>query len=229
MPLEVAAALALPACMGYTTDFIGHIDITPTLNEAEVAYLTAFHHSRRFDRPGGPYEIPANPFAPESADWGEWGAREGGTARYNRPGPGQPELWCRWLPCWEGCCIALDGEEKIYQPTLWLAYLMEHFLVPDAEASRSGLPAFDGFTFDHQLEGMVAGCRRDNKELFLIQVRDNVVTEEILRPADRRYLDYPPLPYEEAIDRDLVRSRRRTSSAGKSTAARPGRGLRPVD
>src|SRR5262245_28779808 len=38
-----------PACeeriVGYTTDFIGHVDIEPPLNEAEQAYLTAFASS----------------------------------------------------------------------------------------------------------------------------------------------------------------------------------------
>lgn len=39
--------------MGYTTDFLGHIDVHPPLNEAEQTYLTAFSRSRRFDREGG--------------------------------------------------------------------------------------------------------------------------------------------------------------------------------
>ena len=53
--------------MGYTTDFIGHIDITPSLNEAELAYLDAFRLSRRFDRLGGPDEVPGNPYADDRA------------------------------------------------------------------------------------------------------------------------------------------------------------------
>ena len=47
--------------MGYTTDFIGHVDIAPALNEAEIDYLEAFCASRRWERPGGPYEVPGNP------------------------------------------------------------------------------------------------------------------------------------------------------------------------
>lgn len=197
--------------MGHTTDFIGHIDITPSLNEAEQAYLSAFSLTRRFDRKEGPYFVPPNPYAEQLV-----GAPDD---RYNRPAPGQPQLWCRWVPCWDGCCLALDGEEKIYQPTRWLDYLIEHFLVPGAEASASGLPAFEEFTFDHRLDGLVVGCRRDNKQLFAIRVEDSVVTEEILRPADARYLDLPPLPYEEVIDRDRARS---------STRRRGGRGLKSV-
>jgi hypothetical protein len=40
---------------------------------------------------------------------------------------------------------------------------------------------------------VVAGCRRDNNEHFLICVDDNVVTTELLRAADPKYSDYPPL------------------------------------
>ena len=195
--------------MGYTTDFIGHIDIAPALNEAELAYLDAFRLSRRFDRPGGPYEVPSNPYSDD---------REGvDVDTYNRTAPGQPQLWCQWQACWQGCCLAFDGHEKFYQPVRWMEYLIEHFLQPGAEASRTRLPVFDEFSFDHRLNGLVVGCRRDNKELFGIRVRDNVVTTEILWAADARYVDYPPLPYEAEIDRD-----RKWSDARK----RSGRGRR---
>lgn len=201
--------------MGYTTDFIGHIDISPSLNEAELAYLNAFRLSRRFDRPGGPYEVPPNPYAEE---------RTGvDVDAYNRIAPGQPQLWCQWEACWQGCCLAFDGHEKFYQPVRWMEYLIEHFLKPGAEASNSGLSVFDEFSFDHRLDGLVVGCRRDNKELFGIRVADNVVTTETLWPADSRYLDYPPLPYEVEIDRDRKRSAaRKRSGRGRRTVVTEG-------
>lgn len=190
--------------MGYTTDFIGHIDISPSLNEAEQAYLSAFSLTRHYDREEGPYYVSPNPYADQGSDDPE---------RINHLAPGHPQIWCRWVPCWEGCCIALDGEEKIYQPTRWLDYLVRHFLAPGAEASTSGLELFEGFTFDHHLDGLVVGCRRDNKELYEIRVEDNVISEHVLRKADPRYVDYPPLPYEEVIDRDRRRSSRRRSGS----------------
>lgn len=190
--------------MGYTTDFLGHIDITPGLNEAEQAYLSAFSLTRHYDRKQGPYYVPPNPYADQVSDDIE---------RTNRVAPGQPELWCRWVPCWDGCCMALDGEEKIYEPIRWLDYLIQHFLAPGAEASRSGFEAFEDFTFDHRLDGLVVGCRRDNKELFEIRVEDNVISQRVLREADPRYLACPPLPYEEVIDRDRRRTTRRRSGS----------------
>jgi hypothetical protein len=64
--------------VGYSTDFIGHVDMTPVLNEQERAYLAAFSDSRRWARPGGPYEVPGNP-----------------AAEYDDPtlGPPQPMSW----------------------------------------------------------------------------------------------------------------------------------------
>ena len=187
--------------MGHTTDFIGHIDIEPSLNDDEIAYLTAFSESRRCYREGGPYAVPGNPAAERDEDIP--------TAQANTGAEGQPGYWCDWVPCWDGCCLAYNGNEKFYGSVPWLKYLIQHFLKPGARASRSGLAFFDGFTFDHVLEGMVVGCRRDNKELFAINVKNNRVTEKILRPADPRYFDYPPLPYELEIDRWEGRRRRR--------------------
>ena len=152
--------------MGYTTDFVGHIDITPPLNAQEAAYLSAFSGSRRFERGDGPYAVPGNPAAEEQGDVE--------IDRYNTPPDGQPGLWCRWVPCWEGCCLALDGGEKIYDPTRWLRYLIDHFLKPGALAAAGGHQQLVGLTFDHRLDGMVVGCRRDNKELYAIEVVDNV-------------------------------------------------------
>jgi hypothetical protein len=188
--------------VGSTTDFIGHIDIDPPLNDAEIEYLSAFSASRRCERPGGPYAVPGNPMAESPSDF------EGDT--YNQEPVGQPGLWCQWVPCWDGCCLTFDGHEKFYSPVRWMRYLIAHFLKPGAHASRSGDERFRGFTFDHRLDGMIVGCRRDDKELYAIVVSNNRVSERILRPADPRYVDRPPFPYEQEIDRfKAERTRRR--------------------
>lgn len=201
--------------MGYTTDFIGHIDIAPSLNSDEIAYLTAFGDSRRCERPDGAYAVPGNPRAEDPSSFP--------AESYNRAAVGQPGLWCHWVPCWDGCCLAYDGLEKFSNPVAWLRYLIDHFLRPGASASTSDDPLFQHFTFDHALDGTVVGCRRDNKELFAISVDLNQVREEIIRPADRRYLDYPPLPYEQVIDRDLTpNQRRRRDQRGAQVLPFPG-------
>ena len=200
--------------MGYTTDFIGHIDIEPGLNQDEIEYLTAFSESRRYDREDGPYAVPGNPFAETRTGRGDIEID-----RYNRVAPGQPELWCQWEPCWSGCCFSFDGTEKFYQPVRWMEYLIEHFLRPGALASTTRDPQFEHFTFDHRLDGIVVGCRRDTKRLFAITVTDNVVREEELRRGLSEYADMPPLPYETAIDRWAAESRPRRwrRSSGEAT------------
>jgi hypothetical protein len=190
--------------MGYTTDFVGHIDVQPALNQDEVEYLTAFSASRRYDRRDGPYAVPGNPAA-EMAE----GRGDAEIERYNRSAPGQPQLWCQWVPCWDGCCLAFSGMEKFYEPLRWLSYLIDHFLKPGAIASESGLPQFVHFTFDHRLDGMVVGCRRDTRRLFAIEVSDNRVHERELRRGVEDYSWREPLPYEEAIDRERAERRRR--------------------
>jgi len=218
--LKIAVAgsreVAEGRAMGYTTDFLGHIDIDPPLNDQEAAYLSAFHHSRRWDRPGGPYDVPPNPFAEQRSD--------ADIDAYNRPTPGQPQLYCQWQVCWEGCCLSFDGNEKFYEPVQWLRYLIDHFLAPGAKASAAGLPAFAAFSFDHRLDGLIIGNRRDTREMFAICVDDNVVREKVLVPGANTYRGRPRLPYEEAIDKwadylaDLRRSGRGPRSSRGLTA-----------
>ncbi|QNN52384.1 hypothetical protein [Nocardioides mesophilus] len=198
--------------MGYTTDFIGHLDIRPALNAAEIGYLTAFTTSRRWRRPSGPYAVPPRPEEDEPAP--ELGHD------FHVPADGQPGLWCDWQVCWDGCCLAYAGSERFSGVVEWLRYLLDHFLRPGAVVADGSVPgrvpAFDAFTFDHVLDGLVVGSRRDNKQLFGIEVVDNHVTEQVLRRADRRLRGAPPLPYETAIDR-----RRPAGAAGRGGQVLP--------
>ena len=131
--------------MGHTTDFIGHVDIEPALNQDEIEYLTAFGLTRHFDRPDGPYAVSGNPMAAQDQE-----RASVDTETYSSLGPGKPQLYCQWVPCLDGCCLSFDGNEKFYQPVAWMRYLIQHFLKPGALASKSGLPAFEHFTFDHR-------------------------------------------------------------------------------
>ncbi|MET3803577.1 hypothetical protein ABIB25_000561 [Nakamurella sp. UYEF19] len=86
--------------MGYTTDFIGHIEIEPPLNQHEQAYLAAFAGSRRCQTRSGPYDVPGNPAA-DDIEWDSkspWTAAE--TDQYNAVVAGQPGLWCGWAVGW---------------------------------------------------------------------------------------------------------------------------------
>jgi hypothetical protein len=158
--------------------------------------------------------VPGNPLAPD---------RDGvPTEQYNALGAGKPQLYCQWSPCASGCCLAFDGNEKFYEPTEWLRYLINHLLKPGAKASRANHPQLREFTFDHRLDGMVVGCRRDNRELFAITVTNNRITRRVLRDGDPEYYGEPPLAYQEAIDRDRSRRRRRRRRAGSPAARASG-------
>lgn len=211
--------------MGYSTDFLGHIEISPPLNAAEVEYLTAFAESRRWDRPGGPYAVPDNP-RDDAVVLGEPDPETGrptirgpvsrgsDTERFNRPAQGQPELRCQWVPCPDGCCLSFDGHEKFYEPTGWMRYLIDHFLKPGAAARRSMLPCFEHFTFDHELNGVIVACRRDTRRLWAIRVRRNRVTERELASGASMSSAWAPFPYEREIDElDERRRRRRVGTA----------------
>ena len=157
--------------MGVTTDFIGHVDVQPPLNDAEQGYLAAFAASRRCSRPGGPYEVPLNPAAAHD---------DTDIDCCNSVASGQPSLWCGWVPSWDGGSIAHDGQEKFYGAAEWLAYLIDHFLAPRGYAAESGLEWFSEFTFDHVVNGIIAASQHDTGELYLIRVDDNVVQRETL-------------------------------------------------
>lgn len=194
--------------MGVTTDFIGHVDIAPALNDAEQAYLAAFTLSRRCRRDGGPYAVPGNPAAEglrplTRFEIGQLDDAElaGETERVNEVAEGQPSFWCDWEICWSGCCLTYSGVEKFYGSTRWLEYLIDHFLRPDALAASSPLSYFAAFTFDHHLDGMFATSRRSDKQMTLIHVTDNMVSEEVLRLGDRRYEIEEQLAYEAYLDR----------------------------
>jgi len=193
--------------MGYSTDFVGNLTVTPRLNEHEIEYLNAFRLSRRCVRPGGPYEVPGNPLAESSAEFrGD---------DYNQLASGQPNLWCDWEVCWEGDCITWDGTEKSYSMVPWLRYLISHFLKPGARAH--GHPGFEDFAFDHVVTGMVVGCRRDTKELFSVRVIGNRVVERVLNAGHPEWAAYPALPYEGEIDRWQGRRRRRRRVPSEAT------------
>lgn len=161
--------------MAHTTDFVGHLDIDPPLNDAEAAHLTTLTH-----------------------------ARAAGVAV-----PGAPIDACPWVPCSEGCCLSHDGIDRGAHPVGWLRYLIDHLLKPDAAEARAAEPLLDGFTFDHRLDGVVVGCRRDTRELFSIVVEHNAVDRRIMVPGDPAFRGQAPLAYQKELDRALAARRQR--------------------
>ena len=153
--------------MGYTTDFEGHVTITPPLNHEEVEYLNKFADTRRMKRTKGPYYVGNTGFAGQD--------HEDDILDYNRPEDGQPSLWCQWNPSADGTKIEWDGSEKFYSSDVWMAYLIDNFLKPGALASTSDDPQFDGFTFDHVVNGDIYAQGEDSSDMWILSVVDNEV------------------------------------------------------
>jgi hypothetical protein len=155
--------------MGYTTEFTGAIEIEPPLNQAEVDYLNKFAHTRRMKRDRGPYFVNGSGAMGQGSD--------PDIQDHNLPPLGQPGLWCKWVPSYDGCFIEWNGFEKFYDSVEWMQYLIDHFLKPGAYASKINDPQFSEFTFDHVLNGTIDAQSEDPDDMWRLVVKDNVVHE----------------------------------------------------
>jgi hypothetical protein len=159
--------------MGLYTDYLGHLRITPALNADEIDFLRGFNATRHWgDR--SPLDVVQHPADNDDA---------GDVDSYNHTSPGMPGLWCPWTCCGTGCCLHWDGVEKPYAPREWLRYLIDTFLRPGAALSDDPDAQRLGLTFDHVLDGMLVGQRRETSELFALVVRENVVRRRVLVPG----------------------------------------------
>ena len=159
--------------MGYQTSYLGRLDIEPPLNDAEVEWLTAFHHTSRDLHPHDPYEVPMHPRAERS--------------EVDGIGP-SPDLhaaalrFCDWGPTPNGMCLRWHEADKSNGALRELSYLIEHFLRPGARASTDGRADFEEFTFDHVVSGVIAAERSDGR-LTLLVAEDNELREMVLVPG----------------------------------------------
>jgi hypothetical protein len=160
--------------MAYSTHYLGHIRVRPALNEAEFAYLTAFGETAHVVEDPHRYHVSDNPRAPlpVTPDRGY---------RILERRDDLPDVMCPWVPACGGECLAIgrdDGQQR--DAAKWLQFLLDHFLRPGAEATRSDLDEFAEFTFDHTLGAVVAAHRSDTGRLWLIRPEGDEITEEIV-------------------------------------------------
>ncbi|GAA2158519.1 hypothetical protein FHX52_2397 [Humibacillus xanthopallidus] len=185
--------------MGFSTTYLGRLDIEPRLNAAEAEWLTAYAMvDRRYFT--NPYEVPMNPraFVAEQ-ERQRAAARKVPEARPRKgrrqpdvrdpfttlvPRDGTPYPHLDWTPCADRCCLQWDSRtEKSRMAEAWLQYLIDHFLRAGAIARTSNKPDFAPFTFDHVVNGIIAATRDDTRALWLIRCVDNEIsTESILAP-----------------------------------------------
>ena len=158
--------------MGYSTDFTGEFDVTPTLKLEHRLYLSKFSETRRMRRSEKVVEQLPDPVrVAVSLPVGKDGSYfVGGTGicgqdhdpsviDYNSSSSEQPGLWCKWEPNEEGTAIQWSGMEKFYHYTEWLQYLIKHFLLP----------------WGYVLNGEVSWEGEDSSDQGVIFVKDNQV------------------------------------------------------
>lgn len=193
--------------MGYSTEFTGHVTVTPPLNPSEIAYLRKFNQTRRMQRTSGPY------FAEATGSYGQ--GRDADITEYNRPDPEQPGLWCQWEPTDDGAGIKWDGCEKFTSADDWMVYLIEHFLRPDAIAEQrlaaGSIPVvpveFEHFTFNHVINGRIEAQGEEECDTWALVVEDN----EVCRiDAD----DEPEVSVDATLANLLIRVANLEASAG---------------
>jgi hypothetical protein len=172
----------------YHTEFEGKVHVCPPLNAAEVAYLTAFNDSRRWDRPEGPF----------STD-DDAAHKPANTVRVGRPAQGQPGPLCPWRPTGDGTALIWDGGQNPHAGVEWMRYLINTFLAPFAAvANLQGAavslhmpPEFAEFTFNHVLTGGFHAEGEESDDNWSLLVRDNQVSREE---------GHVPLPDPDAVD-----------------------------
>lgn len=168
--------------MGYSTTYLGRLDITPRLNDAETTWLRAFRRTQRAFHPDDPYAVPMHPSAEYLTN--PLATRDGGDC-WSWPSAGASGLpRCDWEPSVDGSCLHWSEVEKSNTAVSELSYLIDHFLRPHALASTDGRADFAPFTFDHRVDGTIAALRGDSRELFLIVAVNNQITTRTLVPGD---------------------------------------------
>lgn len=155
--------------MGYSTDFFGQINIDPPLNAAEIAYLEAFSCTRHMLRSQGEYYV-------DSLYGHDYTGVNQHLGHHNIPFPSQPSLWCNFSATKDGKSIVWDESEKTQEAKKWIEYLINHFLKPNAHASKVNDPQFKDFTFDHICNGKLLAQGEDITDRWKLVVVDNTVT-----------------------------------------------------
>ncbi len=163
--------------MGFSTQYLGYLTITPSLNPAEVEWLSGFADWGALSD-GDPFHLPMNPRAALAAAF----ADGGGTMPSLHEVP-------RGVHDWR---VSTDGEriswrrmEKSNDAVGTLRFLVGHYLGPEALARNHGGRDFAEFTFDHRLDGVLAAERDDTDELLLITVVDSDVRTRVLVPGSQ--------------------------------------------
>lgn len=164
--------------MGYSTEFMGHLVISPRLSPKEIDYLKRFSETRHCQRKEGPYYVGPK-LKKDKSNWTESVGQDYQSPSMidsNAAATGQPGLWCQWIPSDDGTKIMWDGGEKFYDAFEWMQYLVEHFFANNPKA-RLDLK----FLKPHKLNGEIVAQGDDPRDRWKIVAKNNVLTKRRMR------------------------------------------------
>ena len=145
--------------MGYTTDFFGSFNISPTLNKEDKEFLTKFSETRRMKRNLGPVYGVEGEFYVEGT--GFCGQDEDlSIINYNMPPSTQPSLWCQWVPSEDGTELQWNQGEKFYSYLEWMNYIVKNFIAPKG----------------YKVNGEIEWRGEESDDFGKIFAKDNVIT-----------------------------------------------------
>ena len=96
--------------------------------------------------------------------------------RKDHRGADVPGYYCQWVPADDGTAIEWDYNEKFYDATAWMEFIIDQYLRPGAWAE--GEPGLEGFTFDHTVNGVIRAFGEGQGDVWRLVVKDNVVSEQ---------------------------------------------------
>jgi hypothetical protein len=145
--------------MGYTTDFVGQLELTPAATPEQIEYINLFSSTRRMARDSkvlmekykgkhgldGKYGTQGEYFCKDDGNMGQ--DENTGVIDHNAAPKTQPGLWCQWELSDDGNFLQWDGGEKFYNYVDWLKYLINNFFTP-WNITLSGEIKWQGEDFD---------------------------------------------------------------------------------
>jgi len=143
--------------MGYSTDFLGTLNLNKKLTKEDSKFLQGLNATRRMKRNLEGYGVDGEFFVEKLNDFGQENTPD--VVDHNSPPSTQPSLWCNWIPTLDGMGLEWDSGEKAYNMEDWVVYLINRYLEPR------------GYVVNGEVEAQ-GEERGDN---WTIRVVDNVV------------------------------------------------------
>jgi len=115
--------------MGYTTSFRGSVKTNKPVDDETFNLINGLATTRRMKRNLTGYGVEGEfYYNPDSKEMGQEDTPD--IIDDNKPPRTQPSLWLQWVMCDDKQTIEWDGNEKFYEYTRWMRYIINSILEP---------------------------------------------------------------------------------------------------